>query len=464
MSELNLLFKPKTVAMIGASANENKWGHIMLKNLIENGYSGNIIPINPKGGEILNKKVYRKISDVKETIDVALCGVPTTALRDVVMDCSKGNLKYLIIFTAGTAEVGHEGLKLQKDLVALANKSGIRIVGPNCMGLLNHSANLNLTGENGPPKGNIALLAQSGNIGFALFHEATRKNIGLSSYISVGNQADIPFHEYMSYLKDDSDTKAIIVYMEGLKNAKEFKRVVNETVKLKPVIVYKAGSSIASKRSALSHTGSMTGDDKVFDGYFKQINVIRLDNCDEMLDIANALVSGTFMTKNRVALVGGGGGHATSLADLTTKYNLDIPELSERTQKKLKEILLKDSVVKNPIDFVGASESSFSVYEKCTRICLEDANIDGVLIYGLYGGYRVDLETEENNYDKSSIKIAEIVNEMKKPVVMHSIYANEGYTAIDKLRENKVPVYDSADMAAKCMGVLYKYGKIRKKI
>jgi len=188
-----------------------------------------------------------------------------------------------------------------------------------------------------------------------------------------------------------------------------------------------------------------------------------MDNFDEMLEIANILANGPYMPKKTVALVGGGGGHATILADSAEKYGLNVSEFSLETQNKLKQILLKDSVVKNPIDFVGASEREFSVYERCTEICLEDREVGGVIIFGVFGGYRIDLESDSNTYNNSALEIAEIVRKLKKPVVVHSIYATEGYSSIKTLRDNKICVYDSADLAAKCISMLYKYGNIKKK-
>lgn len=449
--------------MIGASSQESKWGFIMLKILIDCGYRGKVFPINPKGGEILGWKVYPTLVDVEEPIDVALCGVPAKFIKDIVVDCTRKKVRCLVMFTAGFGELGEDGAKLQKEVVEIARQGGTRIVGPNCMGLFSDGSKLNLTGLLAPPGGNLALVAQSGNLGLSMFHDAAKRKIGFSHYISVGNQADLQFHEYLSYLKDDPSTKVVMMYMEGLKDGRAFLEVANETVKVKPIIIFKAGSSKAGARSALSHTASLTGDDEVCDGLFKQVGAIRLEDCDEMLDIGHALASAPLITDNRIALIGGGGGHATMLSDSVEKYGLKVPVFSNETQGKLKKVLLEWSVVKNPIDFVGASEESFSVYEKCTNICLADDKIDGVIIYGVFGGYRLDLVTPQNSYDNSALEIANLVQKYNKPVVMHSTYARDEFKAFDLLKESGVPAYDSIDLAAKCMSVLYRYGKLQQR-
>ena len=464
MSKLDFIFNPKSVAIVGASTQVNKWGYIMIKTLVDGGYRGKVFPINPRGGEILGWKVYPSLIDVEEPIDIAVCALPVKSVKGVAMDCAKKRVSCLIVFTVGFGELNEEGRKLEEEIIEIAKEGGTRVIGPNCMGMLSNSVNLNLTALETPPQGKLAFVAQSGNLALAMFHEALNKKIGLSNYISVGNQIDLKFHEYLSYLKDDPSTKVTMMYLEGLKDGRAFFEVAKETIKVKPIIVYKAGSTKAGARSAFSHTASLTGADEVYTKFFNQIGLIRLENCDEMLDIANTLANAPIIYNNRIALIGGGGGHATTLADAVERHGLEVPILSDETQKKLRKVLLERSVVKNPIDWVGASEElDFSIYQKCLEICFDDNAIDGVIIYGLFGGYRVDLVTPENSYENSASEIIKIVKKYNKPVIVHTPYARDDYKSLDMLREAGIPVYESVDFSAKCMSLLYRYGRFRQR-
>jgi acyl-CoA synthetase (NDP forming) len=464
MDKLDFIFNPKSVAVVGASAQVNKYGYIMIKMLTDGGYRGRIFPINPRGGEILGWKVYPSLVDIEDPIDVAICSLPPKSIKSVLLDCVKKRVGCLIVFTVGFGELSEEGAKLEQELVEIAREGGTRIIGPNCMGILSHSANLNLTAVAPPPAGELAFVAQSGNLAMGMFHEATIKKIGISKYISVGNQIDIQFHEYLSYLKDDPSTKVIMMYLEGVKDGAAFLEVAKETIKVKPIIIYKAGVTQAGARSAFSHTASLTGADEVYDGFFKQIGLIRLYNWDEMLDIANTLANSPIIDNKRIALIGGGGGHATTLADAVERHGLEVPVLSERAQARLGKILLERSVVKNPIDFVGASEElGFSIHEKCLEICFDDDAVDGVIFYGLFGGYRLDLVTPENSFENSASEVIKLVEKYNKPVIVHTPWGRDELKSLDMLREAGISVYDSVDLSAKCMSLLFKYGRLRQR-
>lgn len=463
--KLEELFKPKSIAFVGASVNPLKWGHIMMRIALEEGYEGNVYPINPKGEEILNLPSFPRVEDVPVTVDVAVIITPTTTVPDCIRDCARKGARFAVIHTAGFGEVNDEGAAIEREMVDIARKAGMRIVGPNCMNLFSAASKLNLTGTERFPAGNIAFISQSGNLGVTFAHEAWQKNIGFSHYISVGNQADIGIHEYLEYFGQDSDTKAIVVYMEGL-NSNEGKAFIDTArviSPLKPVVVLKGGNTSAGARSASSHTGSLAGTKRVYEAAFRQAGIIQVHNSDELLSIAETLVKCPIPGGNSISVVGGGGGHATLMSDAAEKNGMIVPEFSLATKRKLAKLLPERAAYRNPIDFTGASEEDLHVYGKCCEITLLEEGITGSLIYGFFGGWRQDLLEGTNTYEYAAQQIIELPGKYGKPIVMHTIFANDRLPCIDILRRGGIPVFESVEIAARCMGALCEYGEIQRR-
>jgi acyl-CoA synthetase (NDP forming) len=464
-SQLNPILRPKSVAVIGVSTDKQKAGYRMAQNIIEGGFKGEVYLINPKDGELFERKIYTSVASIGEEIDIAVTPLPINAIENVIKQCAEKGVKGVVVYTAGFGEVDEDGARIEKNLLQIArNGKGTRIIGPNCMGLICNPSNLNLTQSYRIRKGSIAFVSQSGNLGMALLDLAAKKKLGFSYFLSIGNQLDIEFHEYIEFLRNDPDTKAIALYVEGIRDGEKTLEVVSQTIKEKPIIVYKAGQTKAGSRSARSHTGSIAGEDQIYDAAFRQYGVSRVYNIDELLEIVEAFDKCPLPTTDNVALIGGGGGHATTSADACERFGLQVLPFSNDTQQKLKEVLLPRSAYKNPIDFAGASDENLSVYERCTEICFQDPAIGGVIIHGVFGGYRRDYETPENSYENSAKALGELVRTYHKPVLVQTIYAAEDIPSLYTLRELGIPVNESVEITASCMAYLWKYSSYLNKL
>ncbi len=268
---LEKILKAESVAIVGASKNETKRGYQTIRTLLDEKYEGKIYPVNPKEKSILGFKCYRKVSDIEEPVDVALVATPAKTLPAVLEDCGQNGVRGAVVLAGGFAEIGRDGRKLENEMVAVAKKHHIRLIGPNTSGMLNLHDHLNLVGLKDAPPGDIALLTQSGNMALTLITEAKIKSRkGFSYYVGVGNEADIQFHEYLEFFQHDPDTKAILMYVEGLRNGRKFLQQAQKTTLKKPIILLKSGRSSTGKKSAGSHTGALAGISEVARGAFKR--------------------------------------------------------------------------------------------------------------------------------------------------------------------------------------------------
>ncbi len=454
----------RSVAVIGASKIETKRGFQTIRTLIEDKYDGDIFPVNPKEKSILGLKCYRSVSEIKEPVDMALIVTPAQTIPAILEDCGKKGVLGAVILAGGFGELGSEGKELEKKVVTLAKKHSIRLIGPNTSGMLNLKCNLNLVGLRNVPKGDIALLTQSGNMALTLITEATVKSKkGFSYYVGVGNEADINFHEYLEFFREDPATKAILMYVEGMRQGRQFLEQAYQTTIKKPVILLKSGRSSTGKKSAGSHTGALAGMSEVAKGAFERTGIIVIENSDELFPAAETLSSLPPTRKNTVAILADGGGHATIASDLLTDLGIEIPELSEKTQSKLKELLPSAASVPNPVDVAGGTDSNPAVFAECAKIILKDPKIGGLIIVGLFGGYGIRFAESLSVIEEDAAHMmGKMVRNGKKPIILHSLYSSAGTHALDLLRHYGIPVYDSLDITCKCMSVLVKYGNYLK--
>ena len=457
---LERILNARSVAIIGASKNETKRGYQTIRSLLDERYEGKIYPVNPKEKSILGFKCYKNVTEIRERVDVALVATPAKSLPSVLADCGKKGVRGAVVLAGGFGEIGSEGRNLEDDMVAVAKKYNIRLIGPNTSGMLNLKDNLNLVGLKDAPRGDIALLTQSGNMALTLITEAKIKSRkGFSYYVGVGNEADIKFHEYLEFFRQDPDTRAILMYVEGMRNGREFLQQAQKTTLEKPIVLLKSGRSDTGKRSAGSHTGALAGISEVAKGAFQRAGIVVIENSDELFPAAEALSSLPPVKNNKIAILADGGGHATIAADLLTDLGIELPELSEKTQARLQKILPAAASVPNPVDVAGGTDADPSVFADCAEIILKDPHVGGLLIVGLFGGYGIRFAKSLALMEEDAAhRMGKLVKQRNKPIVLHSLYNSEKPHALDLLRYYNIPVYDSLDISAKCIAVLADYG------
>ena len=458
---LERVLDAESVAVIGASKTVTKRGYQAIRTLVDENYEGRIYPVNPKEKIILGFRCYPSINDIEGPVDVALVATPARTVPAVLEQCGQKGVAGAVILAGGFGELGEEGRKLENEVIAVARRHNVRLIGPNTSGMMNLKKNLNLVGLKNAPRGDIALLTQSGNMALTLITEAKLKSRkGFTYYVGVGNEADIRFHEYLEFFRCDPDTRAILMYVEGMRDGRKFLQQAYRTTQEKPVVLLKSGRSSTGKRSAGSHTGALAGMSEVARGAFERAGIVVIENSDELFPAAETLSSLPPMRKNRVAILADGGGHATIAADLLTDLGMQIPVLAEKTQQRLRQVLPDAASVPNPVDVAGGTDDNPAVFADCAKIILNDPNVDGLLIVGLFGGYGIRFaESLSFMEEDAAHRMGKLVAKRRKPIVLHSLFASEKPHSLDLLRYYGIPVYDSLDVACKCVGVLAQYGR-----
>ena len=374
------------MAIIGASTNVAKWGFNFMLHLIHGGYKGKIYPINPGGGEILGHRAYKSILEVPDNIDLAFILIPPEAAISAVRQCGKKGVPACVVVTAGFGELGPEGESLQDALVAAASETGVAVVGPNCAGITStEPMSLYCTMQpNFPPSGHIAILSQSGNIGGSIQRICEKHDIGVSRFVSTGNESVLQSADYLEYFIDDEPTKVVVGYIEGVSDGKRFFETAKRLTRKKPLILIKAGRTGVGARAARSHTGALSGTDAVFDGLCRQCGIIRVSSIDEMFDLATAFVAQPLPRGNRVGIAANGGGWGVLTADACVEAGLEVPQLPEETLQALDKRLPPWWNRQNPVDLVGGI--SRGAFFKAVEALAKSPALDGVIALGFgYG-------------------------------------------------------------------------------
>ena len=462
---LEHVLNARSVAVVGASKVPTKRGYQTIRTLLDEGYEGAIYPVNPKEKRIMGLTCYTAVSEIPGEVDVALVATPARTVPTVLEDCGKKGVKGAVILATGFGETGKTGKALENQVLEVACRNHIRLIGPNTSGVINFKDNLNLVGLKDSPKGDIALLTQSGNMALTLITEAKLKSRkGFTYYVGVGNEADIRFHEYLEFFRQDPDTRAILMYVEGMRDGRNFLQQAYKTTEIKPVILLKSGRSSTGKRSAGSHTGALAGMSEVAKVAFERAGIIVIENSDELFPAAETLSSLPPIKNDQIAILADGGGHATIAADNLTDLGVKIPELEEKTQAKLRAILPDGAAVINPIDVAGGTDDNPTIFADCANIILNDPNVGGLLVVGLFGGYGIRFaESLAMMEEDAAHQMGKMVKRRKKAIVVHSLYNSEKPHSLDLLRYYGVPVYGSLDIACKCIGVLAQYGRYLKR-
>ena len=378
------LFYPKSVAIVGASAQIGKWGHSLMSNTISGGFKGHIYPVNPKGGAIAGKKVYRSVTEISEKIGLAAVTIPAEKVLDIIPEFREKGIRNMLLITSGFGETGNHGKKLEKKLVRAAQKADILILGPNTMGICNPHNNLYCTGSPVMPRpGSTAMVAQSGNMGIQLLAFAEQQGIGIRAFCGSGNEAMMTIEDYLDGFEVDSLTRTVILYVESVKNGRRFFNGARRVGKKKPIVLLKGGRSEAGSRAAASHTGAMTTDKKIFEAVCRQAGIVMAEKPMDLLDLAAAFSSLPLPKGKRAAIMTLGGGWGVVTADLCMEYGLDVPELSSKLIEKMDQMLPSYWSRSNPIDLVGDRDPSVPMI--AMEALLKWDGCDAVINLGILG-------------------------------------------------------------------------------
>jgi len=449
-TDLKNFFYPKSIAVIGASSKKGTLGYELLGNLMNFGYNGKLFPVNPKADAIHSIKSYKSLLEIKDDVDLAVLMVAKHLVLSTIDECKKKKVKSVIVITAGFKEVGEEGVTLEQDLIAKVKKYGMRMVGPNCMGIINTKKDVMMNGTfimGNPVSGGIGFVSQSGALGAAVLKIIEKYDIGFSQFISIGNKADVSENDVIDYWKDNEDVNVITTYLESFSDPKEFLNVCKEVTKHKPVIAIKAAKTSAGMKAASSHTGALASADTVAETLFEQSGVIRVNNVEDMFNLAKAFDKTILPAGNRVAILTNAGGPAILTVDEADRCGLDVVNLSEKTKKKLREIVIPEASVNNPVDLLPSATAD--VYGKATELILADENVDaGVLILG-----------PPLMFDTVEItkRICDAANKSGKCAIVVMMSQDELISDVAKQMAVHPPVFNSAEKAAWAIGEMFKY-------
>jgi len=454
---LDALFRPKSVAVIGASSKELSIGNRVIKNLIDFMFKGSIYPINPKADEIRGVKAYKSILDVPESdgIDVVHIVIPAQFVPQAVEDCGKKGVKNIIINSGGFSEVGPEGEALEKDFLERAKKYGIRVLGPNCQGIINTDPEIraycNFTFTK-PDPGFISIVALSGGVAEVIHQGFSEMGIGTRIYASNGNACDISIPEIIRYLGDDDGTRVVVTYVDGLRDPETFMEVAREVTAKKPVLAMKAGRTKEGAKAAASHTGGLAKEDIATDLIFKKAGVLSFVDEGELIQAAAAFATQPIPKGNRVGLITNTGGPAVIATDILVDAGLEIPPLSERAKNILKEILYPEASIGNPTDVLATGPAQH--YRACMDVYLEEDTIDCLFI-NFVTPFFVDNESIAK-------EIVEVGKLQKKPIVCNLMTDKRQWTEVVKIfQEGGIPCFSLPGTAARTMTALVRYHRVR---
>ena len=458
LAKLDRLLHPESVAIIGASPDKKKVGYAALRNMVLSGFKGRLYAINTKAdqyGEIEGVKVYASINDIDDEIDLAVICIPARFVPSLMEDLGKKGVKYAAVITAGFKETGSEGAELEKKIVEIAQKYEIRIVGPNILGVVDTSAPMNASfAERSPIKGDVAFLSQSGALLTGILDWSCAEGIGYSSFVSLGNKADLDETDFIEALADDEQTLAIFAYLESISRGPEFIEVCRSVTRKKPVIIIKSGRSAAGARAASSHTGSMAGADTTYDVAFEKAGVIRVDDTQELFDMAFAFSFMPIPTGNRIVIITNAGGPGILATDAAEKSGLELATLSDEFKDKLREFLPPAANFNNPIDALGTAQAED--YGKVLELSLSSDDVDGVILILTPQAMTEGQETAD--------KIVEMRNKHPhKPIVTVFIGGEILGPSIHHLKKNKIPCFPHPERGVGAMSALAEYDRIRKR-
>lgn len=439
---LEPFYCPTSVAVIGASRDEAKLGHAVVKNLLECGYQGRIYPINLKDDEILGLQAYPSVLTVPGDIELAVVVVPERFVAAVLEECGQKGVRGVVVITAGFREVGGEGLKKEKELVDIVRRYDMRMLGPNCLGVIDTICPLNASFARGmPQQGEIAMMSQSGALLIAIHDWALGEGVGFSRFVSLGNKADIDETDLLQLWDDDPHTKVIVAYLEGIADGPEFMKIAEHVGRETPIIAIKAGTSDAGARAVSSHTGTLAGSERAYDAAFKQAGITRADSVEELFQYADAFSEAPPIKGDRIAVVSNAGGVAIMATDALDRAHLQLATFQRETIELLQRQLPPGSNALNPVDVRGDSDAAR--YRFALDAVLRDGNVDGVIAILIPQAVTKVVETAH--------AIIDVVRQHDKPVLGCFMGEHTAELGIEILRKAKIPNYSYPEPAVEAM-------------
>ncbi len=449
MKDLEVLFNPKTIAVVGATNKEGSVGRDLMRNLLGSGYQGTVYPVNPRRNSILGVKTYPSISETPDKIDLAVIATPAKTVPGIIQECGKAGVAAAVIISAGFNEAGKKGREMSDKIRQYAERYSIRILGPNCLGFIKPSISLNASFANKMAlPGKIAFISQSGALCTAVLDWAVRNNVGFSHFVSIGSMLDIGFHHLIDYFGSDPGTSSILIYMESLKDARRFLSAARAFARTKPIIILKVGKSSEGAKAAMSHTGSLTGNDAVFEAAFKRAGVVRVNTIEQLFSCAQTLAMQPRPEGNKLAIITNAGGPGVIATDYLIENGGELANLSQDTIGRLNKMLPAAWSKGNPVDVLG--DAGAERYEGAAELCLRDRNVDGVLV----------ILTPQSMTDPVGVAQQLVrMNKHGKTVLASFMGEDDVERGKQILKKGSIPAYDAPESAVRCFLSMHGYAR-----
>lgn len=453
---LDSLFCPNSVAVVGASRESGKVGNTILNNVINSKFKGKIFPINPKSDKIHGLKCYKSLLDVPQDIDLAVIVIPGKYVISTLDDCAKKKVKAAIVISAGFKEVGKEGARLEVEMIKKAREYGIRILGPNCLGMIDTSCPLDASfSPTLPGPGSISFISQSGALGTSVLDWAKFADIGISKFVSLGNKSDISENDCIEYMENDDSCKVITAYLEGVKDGRKFIDISSKVSKKKPIIVVKAGNTSAGARAVSSHTGTLAGSGKAYTASFKQSGIIRAHTIKNLFDYANTFANQPLPKGKKVAIITNAGGPGIMATDACEESDIPLASLDKKTIEELKEFLPAAANFYNPVDVLG--DAGADRYQKTLEVVLKDKNVEAIIVI-------LTPQSVTQPYETAQAIIEEVKDSGTKiPVISCFMGGDQVHKGINYLRDHGIPNYDIPETAVETLKVMIDYSEWKNK-
>ena len=451
---LDFIFNPSSIAVIGASEDRRKVGHVIFRNLIEQGFKGKVYPVNVKRKEILGRKCYSSVKDIPDKIDLAIIAIPAKGVLPVIKDCADQGVKGVVVITAGFREIGGEGIQLEKEITKIVKEAKMKMVGPNCLGVINTFNNMNATfAPNLPPSGRVSFFSQSGALGVALIDWAIENDFGFNKFVSLGNKADLNETDFLEYFGNDPDTDVILGYIEDIKDGKRFLEIAQRVAKIKPVIIIKSGSTEAGARAASSHTGALAGSDRALTEAFKKAGIIRVNGIKELFEMAEIFKVKKLPKGNRLLVITNAGGPGIIAADTADRLGIRLDPMSKSSIEAIVDKLPPTASLYNPIDVIGDATSER--YKVVLEQAIKDEVVDGICVI-----LTPQAVTDTENVAKEIININKI---SEKPIFTCFIGGKKVKSAVKILKSQQIPCYSDPSVAINSYRKLIDFSIIKSK-